>query len=84
MIDMDEVKNATEVLRGMNYSTLFAALLCFERPDEFEGNKEKLEELYDFFMDCDYYTGLFNIDELIELYEDYADDDDEDEDEEDE
>lgn len=82
-INMEEVKKAVEVLKNMDYKTLFAALLCYERPDDYMDNKEHLEELYDFYMDFDYYTGLFNIDELEELYEDYGDDEDEDDEDED-
>ena len=85
-IDMEEVKKAVEVLKNMDYKTLFAALLCYERPDDYMNDQEKLEKLYDFYMDFDYYTGLFNIDELEDLFEEYGDydDDDEDEDEEEE
>lgn len=81
-IDMEEVKKALEVLRNMDCKTLFAALVCFER-NEYLEDKEHLEELYDFYMDFDYYTGLFNINELEELFEDYGDCDDEDDEDED-
>lgn len=82
-IDMEEVKKAVEVLKNMDYKTLFGALVCYERP-EYLDNKEHLEELYDFYMDFDYYTGLLNVNELEELFEDYGDGDDEDEDDEEE
>ena len=75
-MNLENIKEIVKYLKGVKYSDLFGAIMVFEKLDYLHDledlNKQDLdylEELYDYFMDCDYFTGLFNTSELVEMYE---------------
>lgn len=70
-MNKEKVIELVNLFREVNYKDLFGALVLNEKVDSISevNNKdwEYLEELYDKFMDCDYITGLINVEELEEL-----------------
>lgn len=75
-MNLENIKEIVRYLKGVKYSDLFGAIMVFEKLDYLhdledlnQQDLDYLEDLYDYFMDCDYFTGLFNTSELVEMYE---------------
>lgn len=75
-MNLENIKEIVRYLEGVKYSDLFGAIMVFEKLDYLhdledlnQQDLDYLEDLYDYFMDCDYFTGLFNTSELVEMYE---------------
>lgn len=75
-MNLENIKQIVKYLNGVKYSDLFGAIMVFEKLDYLhdledlnQQDLDYLEDLYDYFMDCDYFTGLFNTSELVEMYE---------------
>lgn len=75
-MEIDKIKEIVHYLNNVSYRDLFGALMVFERVDYLhdledldKSDIEYLEDVYDYFMDNDYFTGLMNCSEIIEMYE---------------
>lgn len=75
-MNLENIKEIVKYLNKVKYSDLFGAIMVFEKLDFLhdledlnQQDLDYLEDLYDYFMDCDYFTGLFNTSELVEMYE---------------
>lgn len=74
----EDILKAVETINSLPYKHLFAALIVNENysypgalEELIDGDIEYLENLYDYFMDNDGFTGLLNLEEVIDSYEDY-------------
>lgn len=77
-MNIDNIKEIVRYLNNVNYIDLFGALMVYERIDYLHDLEELdksdidyLEDVYDYFIENDYFTGLMNYNEIIEGYEEY-------------
>lgn len=77
-MNLENIKEIVKYLKNVSYTDLFGALMVFEHVDYLhdledldQSDIDYLEDVYDYFMDNDYFTGLMNCSEIIEGYEEY-------------
>lgn len=77
-MNKETIKDIVRYLNDVSYRDLFGAICVFERCDYLhdledlnDGDIEYLEELFEYFMNNDYFTGIFNVNEITEMFEEH-------------